>query len=179
MDLRSDSYYAQLKLSGVAEPIGLSGSIMSITGAALQHLTQLSPRKVNSAKTITLMISDSPITSQALADNSLMNEVISGIDSKLATREVPLDSEDAMAFVSRLTDMGYPIETSMMLAADAFEYDPLSQSAWITDPQAIKLRQMHASQFAYDNADPAELAYTLSHCRTHYPEQMASMRFRG
>jgi hypothetical protein len=179
MDIRAHGFHGYLKLSGIGEPHKFSGSVMSITGEMLRAIQQTSPRKISGAKKIEIIVSDSPITEQTLESMELAIEVEGSLDSTLIQVEQPIHGEDIISFTARLINQGYSHATATTLAADAFDYEvPQEATQWLTDPAAIRLRQLHASQTAYDAADPQEAASLKSHCIRHYPAYVENMKLR-
>jgi len=181
MDVKHAEWFAQVNIAGISEPTNLHGSITRILGQTITTIGTANPR-ANSAgvKTITITLSNQPITPESLAVEKKALEVMGMIDESLLTNESPLDNESPADFQSRLQRLGYDPITASILAADAFGLEASdSLSHWHSDPQAIRFRALHASQQAYDAADPHELKALESHCRKHFPTEVSLMRLRS
>lgn len=182
MDIRDSSWHMHLKISGVAEPIRLSGSAMELMAKALQHMRDSRVRiQANGAKEITLRLSDNSAIFDQLEDQTL-KELESTIDSTLIDPDARIQpGESESAYQSRLQGLGYSQDLIRLLSADAFGSGAAqwAPSSWITDPRAIRFRALHASQSAYDSADPQELASLLTYCLGKFASELAHMRLRS
>lgn len=180
MDIRDSKYHGLVKLTGVANPIRVDGSIMSIFGSILSELRDVSPRVVNGSKQLNILISDSPITQDLLEDTATAREVESQLVGMPITTELPMEGEDMPSFMSRLTTQGYSFATAQVLACDAFGYEVSEElTHWLTDPQAVRFRALHASQAAHDAADPQELAVLESYCKRHHNKFYEGMKLKS
>ena len=181
MDIKSNTYYGRLSLSGVAMPYESTGSIMEIASASLAHLRTVNPRTLASgAKSITLQISDRPLVGSTLDSALALTEIAVSLDTSHVVTESPDPLEDVVSFQARLIRSGYSPDMATLLAGDAFGYDNTNAklSQWIEDDKAVRFRYLNASERAADQADSEEYALLKAYCLNAYPEYVANMHVR-
>ena len=116
MDLRRNSYYGQLQISGVADPINFEGSILEIHQASLQALQRLTARKDSTGhKKIALLIDVIPFSgSKAESDLLMANELAREIDVP-PDDMAPLPNESQDDYCKRLQADELPQGTIQVL----------------------------------------------------------------
>lgn len=116
MDMRRKGYFAQLQVSGIANPINFEGSILEIHQASLQTLQQLTARKDSGGhKKIQLLIDTVPFgADKAEADLLRVNELSRELEVP-PDDMAPQPNESQDAYCARLQADHLPQATIEML----------------------------------------------------------------
>jgi len=182
MDLKDESWYAQLQINGIHTPINESGSIVSIISQMAAHIKSANTPRTRD-KGFAILFSTSPFgADKALREaESLIHEIASSLDTS-ADESIPLPDEGIGPYIIRMQDAGYDELTTHMLASDWFGGPDNPALAlglqWINDSRAQRFRQLNASQEAFESAMPNEYATLKHYCRETYPEQYSRLTLR-
>jgi hypothetical protein len=181
MDIRKPAWYAQLSVSGVGTPVNHSGSVLSMFGEILKDLGQLNPRTLASGDAdIVIRIRNRPFSNQKESTEGLdrVLEVEARIDDS-ACEAGPQDGMTYESYVEWLISSGVSETTALMLAADWYEQEPPKDLIrWLTDPKAIRLRQLNSSSRDYESASPQEYTTLKAYVLKEFPEFCAKLVFR-
>jgi hypothetical protein len=184
MDVKVTGWYGRLKIDGIAGATKLDGSIVSMLGQIMLHLTQAKARtNGEGSKIITITLSDAPITDDSIE----IAEAAAKLEAAILAEGIeidypkPLDGEDMLTMAQRLQHAeGYNAGTAMFHARDAFGYGPDPDLAkWQADSKVRAFIRLNASDRAVEQADPQEYQRLKNYTRETYPKFYAMMTIRG
>lgn len=185
MDMKTEKWFAQIQLSGVAIPETFEGNLIQILTKFGQTLKTTRARKLPTGTEIILMIRDEPFNSTKKESDSLTlkaQEVIAGLDDSNLLKG-PNPGETKTQFISRLEQLGMSLISAQMIADECFESTEFANTSdlvhqWQSDSRVQRFIQLNSIPAEFEKALPAEYE-ELKHYVTHtYPSIAQTLTFR-